>query len=273
MYPEMDFWDAYGPVSRRFRHLKDRFRRRALQRAPQVIFENGDLAARAIRHLGLDPARVHVVRAAPADAVRPGIGHADTAARCSRLPPGFRVLLLSGLQINKNFSLLPRIAEALARDHGVRDVVFITTLPRGHPGTRAYLADAAGRGVGDMIFNFGPVAYAGCAELYSHVDAVILPSRLESFSNTIAEAWVMGRPLLISDLDWARDLCGDGALYIRYDDARDAAGKILRLKGDPDHRAAVVAAGRRVLATYPTSEERFRAYLAIIEAAVASIPS
>jgi hypothetical protein len=75
----------------------------------------------------------------------------------------------------------------------------------------------------------------------------------------------MQRPLLVSDLAWARALCGDGALYFRYDDAGEAARQIHAIKTDARLRQDVVNRGTRMLATYPTAEQRFRRYLDIIE--------
>jgi glycosyltransferase involved in cell wall biosynthesis len=89
--------------------------------------------------------------------------------------------------------------------------------------------------------------------------------RLESFSNTVAEAWTMGKPLLVSDLDWAREACGDGAHYFRYDDATDAAAAIVRLREDAAWRTRFIDAGKKMMATYPSSEERFLQYLRVIE--------
>lgn len=116
-----------------------------------------------------------------------------------------------------------------------------------------------------MVFNMGPVPQQGCAEVYAEVDAVILPTRLESFSNTIAEAWSMRKPLLISDLDWSRGACGDGAIYFGYDDPEDAARKIVQMRRDATAVENLIDAGTAMLATYSTSEQRFLEYLSIIE--------
>ena len=266
MYPEIDFWGKYPPALRFLRRLIDRFRRRRLCAADEAVFETQVLAERAIRHLGLDPERVHTVQPSVSSFVRPGQTHPATATRCEALPNGYRLVLLSGFQRNKSFMLLPRIAERLKSQHGMADVIFVTTLPLDHPGTAAYLADADERGVASMIFNLGPVPQQGCAEVYAEVDAVILPSRLESFSNTIAEAWSMRKPLLISDLDWARSACGDGAIYFNYDDPEDAASKIVQLRQDAAARENLIDAGAAMLSTYPTSEQRFLNYLSILEA-------
>ena len=138
-------------------------------------------------------------------------------------------------------------------------------LPPSKEETKHLLARAHEQGVAEYIYNFGPVPHEGCAEIYRECDAVILPSSLESFSNTIAEAWAMQKPLVISDLDWARSCCGEGAVYIRYRDSDDIARKLIMLKESPEYAKAIIEAGRRMQSTYPTSRERFAQYLELIE--------
>jgi glycosyltransferase involved in cell wall biosynthesis len=263
-YPEIDFWRRLPPSQRAWREFVDHGRRRRLRQADAVVFETEDLAERAVRHLRLDRERVHVVRPSVSSLVGEHVHHAETAAHCRKLPEGFRVLLLSVYNPNKNFELLPRLAQALQRS-GRHDTVFVVTLPHATPQLDALMKLAAGLGVADRLYNVGPVPQAACAELYRVCDAVILPSQLESFSNTIAESWAMGRPLLISDLPWARSLCGPGALYFRYDDPQDAAARILELRADAGKRKQIVEAGYAQLASYPTSEQRFLLYLEILE--------
>lgn len=264
-YPEIDFWQRLPPQQRALRELVDVGRRRRVKAADGVVFETEDLAERAVWHLRLDARRVHVVRPSISSLVGEHARHPETAARTAALPDGFRVLLLSVYNPNKNFELLPRIAHALHRHAGDDDTIFVLTLPHDAPQLRALRAAAAALGVTGRVWNFGPVPQAGCAELYRACHAVILPSQLESFSNTIAESWTMGKPLLISDLAWARSLCGRAALYFRYDDADDAAARILELRSDPVCRQRLVQEGRQQLAAYPTAEQRFRQYLEILE--------
>ena len=263
-YPEIDFWGRLAPSQRAWRELVDHGRRRRLRQADAVIFETEDLAERAVHHLRLDAQRVHVVRPSVSSLVGEHLQHQETAERCRTLPVGFRVLLLSTYNPNKNFELLPRIAQVLQRQR-CDDTVFVITLPPAAPQLRTLMQLAAELGVADRLHNIGPVPQAGCTELYRACDAVILPSQLESFSNTIAESWAMGRPLLISDLPWAHSLCGRGARYFRYDDPSDAAARILELRADAGQRAQLVDAGFRQLASYPNAEQRFRQYLEILE--------
>lgn len=267
-YPEVNFWTGLPPLQRLRKQVIDQGRLRRLRRADHVIFETSALAQRAITVRGFSPERVSVVRPAASSLVvsnRRGIVLPMTRS----LPTGMRVLLPSGYHPNKNVELLPRVAALLRKRYARHDFMFVITLPGDHPGTRRLLAQARELDVAEHLHNVGPVAPEALAELYRNVDAVILPSRLESFSNSIAEAWAMDKPLIISNLDWARALCGNAAEYFEYDDTDSAAAALVTLADDRGRRRALVDAGRAQLATYPTARERFFAYLDIIERAAA----
>jgi glycosyltransferase involved in cell wall biosynthesis len=268
-YPQgVDLWRHESFVARSKLRASIWHNARCLKSASSVVFETHTMARRTTANLGLDSRKVHVVKPACSSLVHPDQQHPETATRCATLPGGYKVLFLSGYYPHKNFSLLPRAAQCLKEQHGIEDLSFIITLPHDLPATEALLRDAASRNVDHMLYNFGPVPQAGCAELYKRVDAVILPSSLESFSNTIAEAWTMRKPLLVSDLDWARDACGNGAAYITYDDAEDTAASIAALRGDPVRAAELIDAGTRARLGYPSSEQRFKGYQDLIQALV-----
>jgi glycosyltransferase involved in cell wall biosynthesis len=46
----------------------------------------------------------------------------------------------------------------------------------------------------------------------------LLPSRTESFCHPAVEAMAVGCPLICADRPWARDICGDAAVFITADD-------------------------------------------------------
>lgn len=264
-YPEIDFWRRLPIHKKLVRILVDALRRRRVRKATCIVFETEDLAGRAVSIGGVDPVRVRVVRPAPSSLVRENAHHMETLVRCRSLPKGYRVLLLSNYNPNKNIELLPRVAAELRKRHGIGDAVFIITLPPELKATKNIIEAARRLGVESQIFNIGPIPQEGCVEIYRACDAVILLSRLESFSNTIAEAWTMGRPLIISKFEWSKELCGDAAEYVRYDDEIDTARVIAELRADKEKRDELIEKGRAMLRRYPTAEDRFREYLKIIE--------
>ena len=75
----------------------------------------------------------------------------------------------------------------------------------------------------------------------------------------------MEKPLLISDLDWAHSLCGDGAVYIDHTAPVSIADNIVKLSENMELRERVVKAGSEQLSLYPSSKGRFLHYLSILE--------
>ena len=264
-YPEINFWERLPLSQRLVRKGIDSLRMLRLRQADHVIFETEDLARRAVRLKGFQNERVSWAKPSVSSLVASDKEHIPTRELCRRLPKGFRILLLSTYNPNKNIDLLPLIAKVINERLPDNDMVFVMTLPPQCSTTLQILKDAQKLGVSDRIVNLGPIPQEGCAEVYRACDLVILPSQLESFSNTIAEAWAMRKPLLLTDMDWSRLLCKAGAGYFRYRDSHDAANQILRIRNDSGYYAALVAEGERMLHTYPTACERFQQYLSIIE--------
>jgi glycosyltransferase involved in cell wall biosynthesis len=264
-YPEIDFWEKASLPARLFRKAVDLGRMRRLRQADHVIFETKDLADRAVRLKAFPRQRISWVKPSVSSLVTPNCEHRAVRDLCTSLRPGYRVLLLSTYNPNKNIDLIPDILRALEDTYRTTDVMFVLTLPLSHRGTKRILEKARGLGVSDRIINVGPVPQEACVELYRSCDAVILASQLESFSNTIAEAWTMEKPLIVSDLEWARSLCDSGAVYFTYNDPIAAASAIYRLKEDACFRNDIVSNGRTVLLTYPRPEQRFGEYLTLIE--------
>lgn len=265
MYPEIFFWHTLPWYQRLQKNLIDYYRLNKIKNADAVIFETEDLKRRAIKFHGLLDNNVYCVKPCASYLVSENSFHKDTANKCDKIPFGNRILMLSGYHPNKNIELLPRIAWILKKSKIIKDVVFVLTLPDDHPGTRRIFDIAESLDVSECIYNIGPIPPEGCAEAYRACSAVILPSRLESFSNNIAEAWAMGKPLIISDFDWSREICGNGATFFNYDDAENASVCLHLVLTDDVYRKKVIENGRQRLATYLSPEERFLAYQEIIE--------
>jgi len=267
MYPEIDFWSALPIHKKLYKHQIDYFRKRRMLSADIVIFETEDLANRASKQNNLSIKKVMYVRPSVSSLISHSAEHSETVKKCKHLPRGFKVLLLAGYHHNKNIEILPKIAYELVNAHKIDDVVFIMTLLKDQKKTIEILKEAESLGVGKNVYNFEPVPYEGCTQLYKSVNAVILPSRLESFSNNIAEAWEMEKPLIISEFDWSKSICGGAAIYVNFNDSKDAANKIASLYNNALMRSDYVQKGKAMLAAYPKSKERFFSYLKIIEKA------
>lgn len=265
MYPELVFWQKLPWYQRVQKRMIDIYRLNKIKSADAVIFETEDLKHRAVKMHGISINNAYCVKPSVSYLVNKNSFHHETAIKCANIPAGNRILMLSGYHPNKNIELLPKIAKFIRRGKQMCDVVFVVTLPNDHPGTRRIFDVAESLGVSDCIYNLGPIPSEGCAEAYRACSAVILPSRLESFSNNIAEAWSMGKPLMISDFDWSREICGNGAIFFNYDDPESAADCLNLVLTDDVYRNNIIENGRQRLATYLSPEQRFLAYQEIIE--------
>lgn len=104
--------------------------------------------------------------------------------------------------------------------------------------------------------------------LYANCDACVMPSVLESLSSSHLEAMEWGVPQIAADLPYARDLCGDAAIYVDPDDAERWAYAIQNLAADKELKKKLVKAGRRRMKNFPDSwiecAERTRSFLSSI---------
>lgn len=168
---------------------------------------------------------------------------------------GFKMLTIATNYAHKNLKIYKPICEYF-RSRGIHDIYFIVTVPdedyqKLYPG-------------GDPnIINVGKVAPRSCPSLYAISDAMILPTLLEAFSACYPEAMIMKKPILTSDLDFARDICQDSAVYFDPFDFEDVANKILELRANKDLQNRVVQAGLRRVKHFSSARERAQEYMRI----------
>ncbi|MBI2824167.1 MAG: glycosyltransferase [Planctomycetia bacterium] len=175
-----------------------------------------------------------------------------------------RILSFSAPYRQKNLQLLPRIAQELARRRPDLDFSIVITLPEDHYVWRLVSRRIAQAGVARVIENRGRVPVAQGPDLYRACDICLLPTLLETFSANYPEAMAMGLPIVTTDLDFAREVCGDAALYYRPHDAGAAAECVLRLLSDRTQWERQIARGKEVLKRFPTPHERYRAYVDLL---------
>ena len=167
-----------------------------------------------------------------------------------------RLLTLSSYYPHKNLEIIESvIPELLKRD--IRHVRFVLTLPQ----------DVFEKKFSDAfrtyIYNVGPVPIRECPSLYRECDAMFLPTLLECFSASYAEAMVMDKPILTSDLGFAHTVCGDAAIYFDPLDGVDIAQKIIQLDTDRDLVKQLIQRGRGKLSQLGTARSRAERFLSI----------
>jgi glycosyltransferase involved in cell wall biosynthesis len=82
-------------------------------------------------------------------------------------------------------------------------------------------------------------------EMMAGAVVMVMPSRLETFGLPFFEAMQLGCPLVISDLEFAREACADSALYAAADSGEDFAEKVAQVLQSHSFGKTLSAAGRK----------------------------
>lgn len=252
-YPDSPYWRYLPWGAAALQRLKDAARRWRLQAADQVIVETPVMQRRVAAHCRLAMMRIAVLAPAPSDYLR------NAPRRIYRAAP-LTFLFLSGPSPHKNLWRLPAVANALieAGVHG--QFRFVISCERHALSTELrHFPSAAAH------FDFrGAVASRDIQSVYDEADVLVNLSDLESFSNNYMEAWKAQVPLLVSDRDFAREICGDSAVYCEPHHVGEIATRMLAfLRGDVDVRMLVANGALRLqrLGDQDSRMERIRSML------------
>lgn len=117
---------------------------------------------------------------------------------------------------------------------------------------------------GNFLF-LGKVDISECPSLYQQSDIVFQPTLLECFTATYPEAMKMGKPIITTDLHFARGLCENAALYYSPLDAEDAAKTIVKLIDSQSLYDDLVKNGKSQLCKYDDYNLRSKKLIKLCE--------
>lgn len=245
--------------------LRRLYARRHLRRANAWVVETETARRGLIQLLDVDPLHVHVIGncCGPDFVERPDrISERDTV----------RLLYVSAYYRHKNFEIVPDVARQLRVLDNARRYQFSLTLLETSAEGRRLRQRAEQLGVSQDIILLGQVPVATLPAVYAHNDIAFLPSHLETFSATYPEAMFSGLPIVASDYNFARDICGDAATYFAANSPRAAALSIMQLTHDDTYRSERLADARKVRAKFLTIEQRVDAYQRVLAQEAAEAP-
>ncbi len=259
-FPDSSAWKLSTLKERTVRHAKLFFFKRFLSFVDVMIAQNDVLAACLRQHYGIAAVTV-VPNAVSLDNLVGETSH-DFA-----IGAGVKLLCLSRYYSHKNIeSFLPLAERIKSAATGIK--IITTVNASDSPGAASFLRQVAARGLGDVIVNLGSVPMARVPSLFRQVDALLLPTLLESFSGTYVEAMFYQLPILTSDLPFAHGVCGAGAYYFDPTDPNEIFGAINAMLSDPVERANKLAAANARLAEMLTWEQAYAAYTAAFATAL-----
>ncbi len=208
IYPESVVWERMDWRSYVERRARLHAFRRRLRFATAVAVQTETARARMRRLYGVEWLEV-----IPNAVTLPVLGGSNGQRLVPRDPSArWTLLCLTRYYPHKNLEVLVPVARKL-EELGSGGRILLTLAADQHPRARSLLRRIEREGLGHVLVNIGPVPMSSIASLYSEVDGLLLPTLLESFSGTYVEAMHYGVPVFTSDMDFARDVCGDAAVY------------------------------------------------------------
>lgn len=276
LYPDSPMWAGHPARELVPQRLRVGYAALALRGVSRVCVQTPTMGRRVTAVLGVPAERIRIVPNGLSAFLAPEAPAPDVPS----VPR--RILVVTTTMAAKNLPAIPRVARALAAA-GVGDAEIVVTLsPEDGAQSMGLAAPAAAMGDGGTVGGagvvqggpvpvrcVGPVPHGDLGAFYRGGAAVLVPSWVESFTAVYPEAWHFGLPVVTSDLDFARDLCGEAALYAPPERPSAFAAPLARVLEDVGLRDTLRRAGRARLALLPDWDQRFALYLAALEEAVA----
>lgn len=170
---------------------------------------------------------------------------------------GTTMLTVSSTGSHKNLGIMVPVAEYLESEHPSFRFRFVLTCNH----APFVLPDCLKN---HFVF-VGNVDVTECPNLYEQADIMFMPTLMECFTATYPEAMRMDVPIVTTDLEFARGLCGDAACYYSAVEAKAAAEAIYKVATDKEYAQKLVAAGKEQLKKFDNYEQRAEKLIGILE--------
>jgi len=179
------------------------------------------------------------------------------------LPYGFKLLCLTKYYTHKNIEIfIPLAKEILNRKLNIK---IITTLSSDeHPKAKLFLKRIKNELLESVIINLGPIDMKNVPSIYKQTDGLLLPTLLESFSGTYAEALFHQKPIFTSNLDFAVDVCKSAAYYFDPLNHINILETIISSINNPKEMVEKINIGKDLLNEMPSWEQNCNQLINII---------
>ena len=251
------------PLTTRLRYiLRKAYKSQFLRRDDFYIVE-AEIGRKGLVHrLGIRDENITVVPNSFADLF---VEAWDDVERPRHESDPVQVLCLAYPHAHKNLLLVPKVA-AVLKSRGLADHYrFVVTLPNSGCEVRRFWLEVDRLDVPKMIKNAGCILLSDCPKWYFQSDIVFLPTLLETSSATYPEAMKMGRPIVTTDLDFAREACGNAAEFFLPLSAESAADAIQRVTNDEQRRQTLIRKGYERLSRFPGPEAKYQMQVSFLE--------
>jgi len=265
VYPESVYWKRISVITRIRQKLKYMYSGFILKKADAIIVQTKTMKNRMVIHRKLEEGKLFIVPNGITTYHDEGFLEPEKAKILSRIKDRIKLLVLTEPWVHKNFEYLLKLAAILSDRY-----VFCLSFNQDTNHVAARFVQAVKKqGLMNKFVFLGRVQLKEIKKIYQKVDAVFLPTLLESFSANYVEAMYFNKPIFTSDLDFAREICGS---YAYYFDPLDEKYGLEVLTNHFENNKKQEFASRIIAAKmkYPDWKERFDLYYKIIKRVVYS---
>lgn len=170
---------------------------------------------------------------------------------------GVTCLTVSSYYAHKNLKIIIEVVRIMRVIHPDFHIRFVLTIDEDQM--------LVPEDVHSSFIFIGKVDVSECPHLYKQSDIMFMPSLLECFTATYPEAMRMAKPIVTTDLEFARGLCSDAACYYSAVDPYDAAEALYKVATDKAYARQLVDNGKRQLAKFDNYEQRTEKLIKILE--------
>lgn len=181
-----------------------------------------------------------------------------------KLPGGVKLLYLTYYYPNKNIEIFIPLAKEIKK-RGLNYKIIVTIDPSQHVKAKMFLDIIKSESLNDVVINVGPVKMENVPSIYDQCDGLLMPTLLESFSGTYVEAMYHKLPILTSDMDFARDLCKNSAVYFDPFDVNSILGSIKTVFENDEIKFEKIEEGSKILNQLPDWNQVFSKYNKVLE--------
>jgi glycosyltransferase involved in cell wall biosynthesis len=235
----------YGnmPILEHARYLVQRLQvARCLRTASTVYCQTPTMLERA-RQVFRIQGQMKLLPKSVALRVSRGLANAVVPAELAPFADCFRLICLTRYYPHKNIEAIVHVFRRF-REELRRVVVFLTISPTQGPGAKRLLASIERHHLSEQIINLGPMEQDRIPAYFQNCHAMLFPTIMESFSAAYLEAMMLGLPILTSDLDFAREVCGSAALYFDPWNPKSILSAVIRARQDVALRQRLIEFGR-----------------------------
>jgi glycosyltransferase involved in cell wall biosynthesis len=151
-----------------------------------------------------------------------------------------RLLFVSHYNYYRNFETLFRAIPILSsRMKGKKVKLFLTCRLSSSDNPGTYRAEAAALLADDLrrrhdIVELGTIPYRSLHHLYRACHIYVTPAYAESFAHPLIESMSSGLPVVASDLQVHREICGDAGIYFPRFSPEALAERIMQIQESPE---------------------------------------